>query len=158
MVSFAKKREASLLLTLKPSMRLKRFMIIIHGLALGACISNSLPIIFKCILFTGISLHLGLFVMRLKSPERTIKYAEALGWEVSLGDDFEAVKVLPSTVITIFAIFLHISRQNRDNYPTLWGASKKIILILSDTLTEDEYRCFIVKLKTTAIKQQTIVV
>lgn len=109
-----------------------------HALALGSSIANALPIAVKLTLLTGICLHLRFMIKRLKGGPYKIKHTEALGWEVSDGNDFKSIQVLNSTVITIFAIFLHFT----DN------ARKQSVLIVNDALSEDDYRRLIVRLKT----------
>ncbi len=136
------KHEPSLSVELKPSKRLKRFLVIMHGLALAASIANALPITVKLALLTGICLHLRLMIKRLKNQRHKIIQSEALGWEVSDGNDFEPVQILNSTVITIFAIFLHFNKN----------AHRQSVLIVNDALSEDDYRCLIVRLKTTGKK------
>lgn len=140
----SKKHDPSLLLALKPSRRLKHLIVFMHVLALAACAANSLPIAVKLGLSAAICMHLWFTVKRLKSEHHSIKHTEALGWEVSSGsNDFESVRILNSTVITTFAIFLHIRSQN---------AGKQAMLILNDALSEDDYRRLIVKLKTSLPK------
>lgn len=109
-----------------------------HVLALGASIANALPITLKLVLLTGICIHLWFISKRLKDKQVKIKQSEALGWELSDGNDFKAIQILNSTVITTFAIFLHFTQN----------AHKQSLLILNDTLTEDDYRRLIVRLKT----------
>jgi len=109
-----------------------------HALALGASIANALPITLKLVLLTGISIHLWFISKRLKDKRYKIKQSEALGWELSDGNDFKAIQILNSTVITTFAIFLHFTQN----------AHKQSLLIASDALTEDDYRRLIVRLKT----------
>jgi hypothetical protein len=160
-----RKYEAPLLVKLKPSARLKRLTWIMHGLALMACLANTLPIIIKAALFTVIFLQLW-YVMKRPRPELlAIGHTETRGWEISSGGShIEAVRILPSTVITIAVIFLHYEVQNSvvDYIPRnpgifkgrriLKGSSKKNLLVLSDALSEDDYRRLIVKLKTSTIK------
>lgn len=134
-----KKRDPSLSVELKPSKRLKQLLVIMHVLALAASIANALPIAIKLALSTGIFIHLRFMIKRLKSERHEIKQSEALGWEISSGNDFKSAQILNSTVITIFAIFLHFT----DN------ARKQSVLIVNDALTEDDYRRLIVRLKTT---------
>jgi toxin CptA len=136
----SKKHEPSLLLELKPSERLKRLIILIHVLALGACAANSLPIVVKLGLSTAICIQLWFSLKHLKIEHHRIKHTEGLDWEASSGsNDFESVQIMKSTVITIYAIFLHVRSQN---------AGKQTMLILNDALSEDDYRRLIVKLKT----------
>jgi len=134
-----KKRDPSLSVELKPSKRLKQLLVIIHVLALAASIANALPIAVKLALSIGIFIHLRFMIKRLKSERHEIKQSEALGWEISSGNDFKSVQILNSTVITIFAIFLHFTDHAR----------KQSVLIVNDALTEDDYRRLIVRLKTT---------
>ncbi|CAA9890836.1 conserved hypothetical protein [Candidatus Methylobacter favarea] len=110
-----------------------------HVLALGACIMNDLPLTVRFGLLAGIVLHLGFVLNCLKTERYKIRHTEAFGWEISVGKDFNPVIILNSTVITIFAIWLHIKRQNAD---------KQAILVLNDALSEDDYRRLIVMLKT----------
>jgi len=134
-----KKHEPSLSVELNPSKRLKQFLVIMHVLALASSIANALPITVKLALSTGTCIHLWFMIKRLKNERHKIKQSEALGWEVSSGNDFKSVQILNSTVITIFAIFLHFT----DN------ARKQSVLIVNDALSEDDYRRLIVRLKTT---------
>jgi toxin CptA len=133
------KHEPLLLVELKPSKRLKRFFVILHVLALGSSIANALPIIVKLTLLTGICMHFRFMNQRLKNEQCIIKHTETLGWEISNGDDFKPVQIMGSTVITVFVIFLHFA----DN------TNKQSVLIVSDALSEDDYRRLIVRLKTT---------
>ncbi len=133
-----KKHEPPLLLELKPSKRLKQLLVVMHGLALGSSIANALPVAIKLALLAGICLHLWFRFKRLKSKQFSIKQSEAAGWEISNGNDFEAVQILNSTVITVFAIFLHFNND----------AGKQSVLIVNDALSEADYRYLIVRLKT----------
>ncbi len=145
-----KEYKAALLLALKPSRRLKKMLVFIHVLALATGLANSLGFAIKISLCALIGLHCWLTVRRLDTENHTIKYAEALGWELSTGDGFVSIEILKSTVITTFALFLHFKYKSQP--PSIRMADKKTLLILSDALAEEDYRCLIVKLKTTAIK------
>ncbi len=137
-----KKHELPLLLELKPSKQLKWLLVVMHVLALGSSIANALPIPIKLALLTGICLHLWFVINRLENQQHKIKQSEALGWEISDGNDFEPIQILNSTVITVFAIFLHFNKN----------AHKQAVLIANDALSEDDYRRLIVRLKTTGKK------
>ena len=144
------KSESSLLLTIKPSKRLKKTVIFVHTLALGASMANALVLTIKISLFALICMHCWLTVRRLNAEHYTIKHTEDLGWEVSEGSDFASVEILKSTVLTTFALFLHFKSSSQAQS---WKSSyKKTLLVLNDALAEEDYRCLIVKLKTTAIK------
>ncbi len=146
----ADKYQTTLLLTLKPSKRIKKMVIIIHILALCASLANTLDFAIKISLFALIGIHYWLAVRRLNAEHYTIKHTEAFGWEVSEGCDFASVEILKSTVITTFALFLHF-KQN--SLAQSWkSVHKKTLLVLNDALASEDYRYLIVKLKTTVIK------
>lgn len=132
----AKKHGAPFVVELKPSKKLQRLIIVIHLIALGASVVNSLPIAVKLAIAALICLSFKINFPRLKIEQRKIRYTEKLGWEISDGGDFEAVEILKSTVVTTVFIFLQMH-----NRPT--------ILIANDALREDDYRQFIVKLRMT---------
>ncbi|MDO9048910.1 MAG: hypothetical protein Q7U66_14415 [Methylobacter sp.] len=142
----SKKHELPLLLELKTSKQLKQLLVVMHVLAMGSSLANALPITVKLVLLTGIFLHLWFDIKRLKNQQCKIKQSEALGWallsEGSAGNDFEPIQILNSTVITVFAIFLHFNKN----------AHKQAVLIAYDALSEDDYRRLIVRLKTTGKK------
>ncbi len=138
-----KKHEAPLLLELKPSKRLKHLLIVMHVLALASSIANALPVTVKLALLVGICIHFCFTLKRLKNKHYKIKQSEASGWEISDGNDFKPVQIMNSTVITLFAIFLHVNSN----------AGKQSVLIVNDALTGDDYRHLIVRLKTTGKKQ-----
>lgn len=144
------KNQISLLITLGVSKRLKNCVFFIHALALAACLANALALTVKVGLCALIVMHCRLAVRRLNNENHTIRYSEALGWELSGGHDFESIQILKSTVITTQVLFLHF-KYSFQTQP--WKSFHiKTLLILNDALTDDDYRFLIVKLKTTAIK------
>ena len=144
------KFESDLLLTLKPSKRLKKMVVFIHTLALGASMANALAFAIKISFFAIICINLWLSVRRLNLEYYTIKHTEAFGWEVSEGLAFASVEILKSTVITAQALFLHFKYGSQEQSRT--SGHKKTLLVLNDALAGEDYRCLIVKLKTTALK------
>ncbi|WP_262964506.1 protein YgfX [Methylobacter psychrophilus] len=145
-----KEYNTTLLLALKPSRRFKKILVFIYVLALVSGIANALDFAIKINLCVLIGLHYWLTVWRLGTENYTIKYTEALAWELSKGEGFAAIEILKSTVITTQTLFLHF--KYRSQPPSIKIANKKTLLILSDALAEEDYRYLIVKLKTTAIK------
>jgi len=133
-----KKHEPPLSVELQPSRRLKQLLVIMHLLALASSIANALPVIVKLALVIGIGLHLYFVLTRLKNDQYAIKHSETSGWEIFDGNDFRPIQILNSTVITLFAIFLHFNKN----------AHKQSVLIVNDALNEDDYRRLIVRLKT----------
>ena len=141
---------SSLIIKLGLSKRLKKLVILVHIIALGAIMANALATTMKISLLTLSCLHYWLSVRRLKAKYYTIKYTEALGWELSEGGDFAPIEILASTVITTHALFLHF--KYRSQAQSLKFSRKKFLLVLDDALDDEDYRWLVVKLKTTTIK------
>jgi len=142
--------ESTLLLVINTSNRLRAIVILIHVLALGASIANDLALIFKLGLITAICLQGWLTVKHLKKENYTIKYSEALGWQLSKDYDLVSIEILNSTVVTPFAIFLHYKVSSQPDF--LIKRTKQTRLILNDMLPDGDYRHLLVKLKITHIK------
>ena len=144
------KSEFGLLLIIKPSKRLKKAVIFIYLLAVGAAMVNALDVAVKIGLCAVICAHGWFAVRRVNTGNQAIRHTEALGWEVLEGRDFVPVEILKSTVMTTFALFLHFKHASQAQS---WKPGrKKTWLVLNDALTGDDYRRFIVELKTTALK------
>ncbi len=137
-----KKPELPLFIEVKSSRRLQQWLVFFHGLALGASIANALPIGVKLALLCAICSHFFWLRRRLKNQQLIIKQSDALGWEISDGTEFKAVEIVNSTVITVFALFLHVKDSTR----------KQSLLIVNDALSDEDYRRLIVRLKTAAKK------
>ena len=125
-----------------------RMVSVIFALALLACWVNSLPLLIKVSL--GV-LTLGYFVnllQRLKKRQYTFRYTDTRSWEFSETEEFVSIEILPSSVVTNHAVFLH--------FQTLGEASptQSAVLLAADSLTDEAYRAFIVKLLTTAVKHR----
>lgn len=120
---------------------------------------NALPIVVKGILLAMTYACFAKLAKRLKNERYTIKYTDTLGWAFSMGEEgLECVNILPSTVVTKYALFLHVASQQASswNEPAKRRIHTKAVLIPADSLSDDEYRCLIVKLVTTAIKQEQV--
>lgn len=145
---------------IKPSKRLRTIMVLLHALALGACLSASLLIVFKGVLLVAIGIHFRFINKQLNEQYYALKHSEASGWAFNDGSGFASVRVLPSTVISTAVMFLHIEIRKTNTHinhslntlPLIKSRRKKSIFILTDMLSEDEYRRLIVKLKTSVIK------
>lgn len=132
-----------LLLGIKPNRTLIKWVIVIHALALAAGMANALPAAIKISLFAVICLHLRYTLGRLNAQKYTIKYTDELGWEISEENGFCPIDILRSTVVTTYVLFLHFKPK---------PDTKKTLLILKDSLAEEDYRYLVVKLKTAGIK------
>lgn len=132
------KTEPLLLAEIKPSKRLAQLLAVMHALALGASLANALPFGIKLALAAAIAIHLHWITRRTKTEQYRIRHSDALGWEIDSGEGFRTMQISGSTVITTFAIFLHISTDSH----------RQSLLITSDALSADDYRRLIVRLKT----------
>jgi toxin CptA len=135
----AKKYQPPLQLELNDSKRLIMLMVLIHALALLASVMNSLPSILKCVLLISLVSHCYFQLKKLKTTHQRIEHNET-GWRLAMANSFEEIQILPSTVISVFAIFLHFKVDNKP---------KQTLVIVSDALADEDYRCLIVRLKTT---------
>ncbi len=125
-------------------------VILVHTLALTAAMANALALAIKVGLSAIIFLHLWLITRRLNAEHYTIKHTDAFDWEISEGHGFASIEILKSTVITTFVLFLHFKPSSGTGYPN--SDAKKTLLVLNDSLAEEDYRYLIVKLRTTIIK------
>lgn len=140
------KKYAPLLWELKHSKHLIRVMGFIHVLALLTCIMNSLPVFIKSLLLVAIGSHYYWQSKQLTAKQYCIKHSEASGWELSEGNEFVTVTILPSTVISTVAVFLHIKKDSKPR--------RQHLIIACDSLADDDYRSLIVRLKTTLCEKE----
>jgi hypothetical protein len=138
-----KKYQPALILTFTPSVRLKHLLIIVHIIALAACLLAYIPVMFKIGLVVCVAVHFRWSDKCLKQQHWQIRHTDENGWEALIDGQFIAINILSSTVITTVVIVLHFEYQN---------TIKCHLAILNDALNADNYRQFIVRLKTTDIK------
>jgi hypothetical protein len=145
-----KPAESPFILTVKPSKLLGGMVIAAHGLAIAASLANAMPSLYQSILIAGLVVHLFHTVKQLNNGLPTVKYADESGWQIADGNEFESVVILKSTVVTTFAIWLHVRPRAETGF---FAVNKKAILIVRDALDEEDYRGLIVKLRTSAADQ-----
>jgi len=117
-----------------------------HILALSAAIMNALPAILKLFVASAVVANFYFALKKISDVRHIVRYSEALGWEIAENGDFESVRILNSTVLTRFAVWLHTETHRHSGF---FGKAKKSILIMDDALSEVDFRRLIVKLKTT---------
>jgi hypothetical protein len=120
-----------------PSRRLKYALLAGHGLAMVACLISALPWPGKFLLCLMLPVHFYFASNNAGRRQVAIGYLESAGWVI----DDEPVAILPSTVLTPFAIWLHYQPQS---------ARKKALLIVKDAMPAAEFRRLTVKLKISA--------
>lgn len=140
----------------KPSKRLKKWLITVHLLALFTSFANALPVMVQSLLAVALLFHFYGMMLRWGEFSHTLRYSEALGWEMAVSGEFVAVRILPTTVITTFALFLHIEIVDSNthiNHFSVFDAirykNRQALLLLPDSLEEDGYRSLVVNVKTT---------
>lgn len=141
-----KSMEPPFIVTLKPSKILGRAVIAAHGLAIAASLANALPFLYKTVLLAVLAGHLVHAVKSLNNGLPVLRYTDASGWQMAEDNEFEPVEILKSTVVTTFAIWLHVRGRSAAGF---FAKIKKTVLIPYDALDENDYRRLIVRLKTT---------
>jgi toxin CptA len=143
------KQQAPLLLNPKPSTRLKQAVIASHILAVAASISNALPIAIQGALLAACAVHCYFNLNRLKNASVKIKHSDVSGWEISDTDEeFQAVQILTTTVITSFLVLIHYQVQSALGVTT---KRMRTLLVINDALDQKDFRSLVVRLKTTAV-------
>lgn len=140
-----------ILLTLMPSIMWSRGVLCLIGLAGYASLVSALPIEIKTLLAVILFFC---FIKIYNKPFlscKQLKYSVATGWSVAADEEFELIHVLPSSVLTKYAVFLQIRYLVTTNRRR---AGVKTLVIPKDALSEEDFRCLIVKLKCTIIKQE----
>ncbi|MCF7987969.1 MAG: hypothetical protein K9L60_10415 [Methylovulum sp.] len=140
--------EPPLCFNFVPSVWLNRLVLVIFALALFACLANSLPLLVKVSLAV---LTVGYFVslrQRLKKRQFTFRYTDTKSWAFSETEEFVSIEILPSSVVTNYAVFLHFKTLGEA------ASTQSAVLLVADSLTDEAYRTFIVKLLTTAVKHR----
>jgi hypothetical protein len=143
------KQQTPLLLNPKPSTRLKQAVIVSHILAITASISNALPIAIQGALLAACAMHCYFNLKGLQNVSVKIKHSDVSGWEIAdIGEDFQSVQILTTTVISSFLVLIHYQVQS-----TLGVTTKRMrtLLVINDALDQKDYRSLVVRLKTTAV-------
>jgi hypothetical protein len=135
------KSQSPLRLTINESKRLTQLIACLHALTLAASLMNSLAISLKVVLLLAIGCHYYFYNKRRAKPY-SLEYTET-GWQLLDHDEVLTLQILPSTVISTIAIFLHFKPDNQ---------AKNTRVIFCDALADDDYRKLIVMLKTTFSK------
>lgn len=120
-----------------PSRRLQYALLAVHGLAMFACLISALPWPGKLLLTLALPVHFYFAARNADFRQAAIGYLESAGWVI----DDEPVAILPSSVLTPFAIWLHYQPHS---------ARKKALLIVKDAMPDAEFRLLTVKLKISA--------
>lgn len=140
----------------KPSKCLDYCLVVVHVLAICACFANALPIMVQDLLTFALVVHGYCLLKQCRRDCPRFRFTDAQGWEMAESGRFVPVHILPDTVLSTFALFLHIEIQGNRTHIHPFSAffhvrhpKKLALLLLPDSFAPDCYRAFIVKLKTT---------
>jgi len=134
-----KKSELPFTIEVKQSHYLLAFIIISHGLALLSSFLIAVQLWIKIIVLCLIagSLLFYLHSYRQKRYCYTFKHTAEFGWELAGHSGFSAIRILNSSVITLFVIILHVE----------YDTKKISLLICKDAVIAEIYRRLLVALK-----------
>jgi len=135
--------QQSLHLQINPSQWKKRFIGILHLLALSAVLIASLADWIKALLILCLVLSNFIYSHRATGHKNkmAVRYSDANGWQIDAGNGFEAIQIRPSTVITPWLIVLHYCLTNRKHY----------LPIFCDALNTADFRKLLVQLKVSGL-------
>lgn len=137
----SKKSATAQLFSINKSPLLIRWLFIAHGLAIFASLANGLFWTYKLLALAAVGLSLFFYLRNYHYQFKPcqIRYQENSGWSVAVANhDFQAITILPSTVLTTWLIVLHFRAEN---------SKFQSLVILNDALHEKDYRALTVGLK-----------
>ena len=142
----SKKYETNHTFKIHRSLLLTRWLVFLHAIAIVAVFINALDLIYKVIITLMVLVSLLVYLKReINFHDLIIRYSTEFGWEVAYSENnFDAIEVLDSTVITRYIIILNFIQNKK----------KQTILICRDALFYDEYRKLMVKLKISGISRE----
>jgi len=116
------------------------FIYIIHALAVYSCLIAVVPMVMKMVLPVGVLLHLMLILhQKAKLTGLKLQYSPSQAWQLAIvGNNFDPIKILSSTVTTPLAIFLHFKKQS---------GKKQSMLIFKDAISSEAFRKLTVELR-----------
>ena len=135
--------QQSLHLQINHSLWQLRFIRILHLLALSAVLLASISIWVEALLILCLVVSSFIYSHRATSHKNksAVRYSDANSWQMDVGNDFEAIQINPSTVITPWLIVLHYSLANRRHY----------MPIFCDALETADFRKLLVLLKVSGL-------
>ena len=138
--------QQPLLLSIKPSRLLKQALIVLHFLALFACWVSAIPVAVKGLITIFIIYSLQKIYTGKTDISRScwLRNNPGGGWEIADHErNYQAITILPSTVITSWLTVIHYHTTDQ---------VRQSLVVVRDSLTPDNYRQLIVKLRVMGAK------
>ena len=141
----SKKYEINQTFKIHRSALLIRWLVVLHAIAIVAAFINALDLVYKVIITLMILVSLLIYLKReINFHGLLIRYSSGFGWEIAYSENnFYAIEILASTIITRYIIILHFIHNNK----------KQTILICKDALFYDEFRKLMVALKISGLNK-----
>ena len=136
-----KKYAPSLQIRPEPSRIFSFVITVLHALAIIACIANTLPVVIKIIIIGAVFSSFWFYWKRYmtKPDPYTLLHSEARGWELmDAKQQVNPVSIAGSSVTTPIITLLHLQHK---------GRLKKIMIIVRDSVSAEDYRQLRVRLK-----------
>ena len=134
-----KKYSASFEWPIKSSKLQQRLLVAAHVLATIALLISAMTPVYKALLVLSMGISgWGYWRVYGQGNETvTVRYSDAFGWELSVNNEYRAIRILKSTVLTPWVIVLHYQLENKDRH---WA-------IFNDALNKEKYKQLAVQLK-----------
>lgn len=135
-----------LVFTFKHSRILLIGLSVLHVLAMIAALCNTLHVAIQTALSVFIALHF-VWYWRRYDPRidlGQLTYSETTGWTRGIGGRFQAIEILPSSILTTFLIIVHFRRLDFHDSPST-------LVCFKDALTPAAFRQLTVQLKISGV-------
>jgi hypothetical protein len=126
-----------------------QFLIVAHGFGIFASLANALPWIYQVfsLAVVGLSFFSSLRHHYNHNISYQIRYNKDSTWSLAIRNNvFQALEILPTSVITRFLIVLHCRFENGKPYN---------LVIFKDALNEKDYRALVLILKIAGLNHDT---
>ncbi|MCK5870896.1 MAG: hypothetical protein KAG45_09765 [Methyloprofundus sp.] len=135
----SKKSEPPLSIDIKQSQYILGFIIVVHVLAIFTSFMLPLSYVLKALLILVPVSSFYFYIQRYRHHYYafSLKYSAESSWELIEGDDYLAMHILKSSVLTSFIIILHVEIDNK----------RRSLLVCQDAVSAEEYRRLFVALK-----------
>ncbi|MGR9046901.1 MAG: protein YgfX [Gammaproteobacteria bacterium] len=96
----------------------RRLLLVTHSLAVTALLISAIVPVYKVLLVLSITFS-GYVYWRAYGPGKgavTVRYTDALGWELLVNRQYRPIRILKSTVLTPWVLVLHYRMDDKNRY------------------------------------------